>query len=224
VSGSAAPVRVTLANDFVVVVAGLAALLAPYADRVEVVDFTLVDGGGPGPGPQEAHAHADVVLFDTFGRRDLGREELGRLVADPHVDHVVVYASHTTPAQLESVLALGVSGVLTKHLDAARLVSALEAVARGERVIEVQAAGAHGPAAGDWPGRGWSLTQREAEVLALLARGRRNQEIAEDLFVSLDTVKSHIKVLYRKLGVRNRAEAVALAVADTSFSPDRARR
>jgi DNA-binding CsgD family transcriptional regulator len=63
------------------------------------------------------------------------------------------------------------------------------------------------------------LTQRESEALALVVRGLRNQEIADALFLGVNTVKTHLKSLYRKLGARNRAEAVALALADGAFRP-----
>jgi DNA-binding NarL/FixJ family response regulator len=69
----------------------------------------------------------------------------------------------------------------------------------------------------NWPGRRRGLSERESEVLALITQGLRNHEIAESLYLSVDTVKSHVKAVYRKLGVRNRAAAVSAAFGDESF-------
>src|SRR3712207_2306598 len=91
-------VRVALANDFVVVVAGLAALLAPYTDRIEVVDIVLV-------GRDESSPPVDVVLFDTFGRADLGVTDVGRLIANPAFRHVAVYTGETSPSAVSRMLA-----------------------------------------------------------------------------------------------------------------------
>ncbi|MPY91793.1 MAG: DNA-binding response regulator [Acidimicrobiia bacterium] len=203
-------VRVTLANDFSVIVAGLAALLAPYAERIEVVDFVIV-------GREEASPPVDVLLFDTFGRFALGVHDLERLVANPAFRHVVAYSTETSPGSVARMLDLGASGYFTKDLSAEAIVEGLERVARGVRAVLVEAPhrARHAP---HWPGAALGLTERESEVLALLSRGFRNNEIGEALFVSVDTVKSHVKAVYRKLGVRNRAEAVAAALFEGSFA------
>src|SRR5436190_2065444 len=69
-----------------------------------------------------------------------------------------------------------------------------------------------------WPLRHRGLTVRESEAMALLVLGLRNREIGESMFVSVDTVKTHLRNAYRKLQVRNRAEAVATALEDADFS------
>lgn len=203
-------VRVTVANDFVVVVAGLAAMLVPFADRVEVVDMVLL-------GRDESSPPVDVVLFDTFGRPELGVGDISRLLANPAFRHVVVYTGETSPSAVSRMLAAGASGFFSKDLPPATLVDGLVRVARGDQVL-LLAPHRRARSSTDWPGRMAGLTERESEVLALLARGYRNHEIGEALFVSLDTVKTHVKAVYRKLGVRNRAGAVAAALADGSFA------
>jgi DNA-binding CsgD family transcriptional regulator len=70
----------------------------------------------------------------------------------------------------------------------------------------------------DWPGRDRGLTPRESEALILLAQGLTNRAIAKAMYVSIDTVKTHLRNVYRKLNLRNRAEAVAYTLAAPSFS------
>jgi len=68
------------------------------------------------------------------------------------------------------------------------------------------------PVALDWPGRAEGLTDRESEILALITQAKSNTDIAEIAYLSLNTVKSHLKTLYRKLGVRSRTEAALWGV------------
>lgn len=90
----------------------------------------------------------------------------------------------------------------------AMLTDALESLPR-----EVDLSGRHD----GWPGKELGLTERESQVMGLVAKGLPNREIAEQLLLSVDTVKTHLKALYRKMGVRNRAEVVALAHTDRSL-------
>jgi NarL family two-component system response regulator LiaR len=78
-------------------------------------------------------------------------------------------------------------------------------------------------AAGDWPGRSAGLSPREAEILALIARGLSNQEIADRAHITLNTVKSYIRATYQKIGVERRTQAVLWATAN-GFVPDSERR
>ena len=105
----------------------------------------------------------------------------------------------------------GVAGVLTKHATADELVTALERVARGERVVDP----AFPVELGDdwWPGRAEGLTEREAQAVTLICRGLPNGAIANELNVSLNTLKSYIRSAYRTMGVASRSEAVLWGVA-----------
>jgi two-component system, NarL family, response regulator LiaR len=90
--------------------------------------------------------------------------------------------------------------------------AALERIMAGEIVI---LAGDHETSrdgAGDWPGRSAGLTPREAEIVALIALGLTNREIAERAFVSMNTVKSYVRSAYRKIGVQRRPQAVIWAL------------
>ena len=72
--------------------------------------------------------------------------------------------------------------------------------------------------AGSWPGAHWGLSARESETLALVATGMPNREIAEAMFVSENTVRTHLKSIFRKLGVSNRSQALARTFADPTFA------
>jgi DNA-binding NarL/FixJ family response regulator len=204
-----APIRVTLVNDYELVVAGLSAMLAPYSDRVVVVDTSVIPNG------EHPEGTADVTLFDTFGRAHLGFEALRRLIADERCGRVVVYSTDDDPARIQTALALGASGFISKTATAAELVQAIEAVAAGEQAVLVS--GRRTVDAG-WPGQNWNLTARESEVLAMLTAGLRNREIADALYVSVDTVKTHLRHIYRKLETNTRARTVAKALSDPAFA------
>jgi DNA-binding NarL/FixJ family response regulator len=206
---AATPVRLTLANDFDLVVAGLTALLAPFRHRVEVVDWVIV-----GEDPPEQPV--DVLLFDTYGRHGLGLSDVEELAANPLARHVLVYTWEANPELIERTLATGVSGLASKALTADELVAVIERVARGERVVATSSR--HARVVADWPGRTAGLTSRESEILALVIQGLRNDDIAEALFLGVNTVKTHLKSLYRKIGARNRAEAVAIAMSERAFA------
>ena len=98
-------------------------------------------------------------------------------------------------------MAKGASGYLSKTLPAHDLVTAIEAIADGNVVISDPPPRSR-PAAGlDWPGRTEGLTDREAEVLALITQGQSNSEIAQVMYLSINTVKTYIRSAYRKIGV-----------------------
>ncbi|HEY5860293.1 MAG TPA: response regulator transcription factor [Actinomycetota bacterium] len=197
----AAPVRVAVTNDFELVVAGLARMLEPFAERVSVVAQPV--RGAPVPSP------VDVALFDTFGHPNSGYDEILRLRADPNVERVAVFTWDFDPKFLDRALGMGVTGYLGKNLSAAELVDALERVAAGERVVTTNpATDRHAPPGRSWPGRETGLSERESEVLILIAEGLSNVEIATALHISVNSVKSHVRNGYRKLGVRTRAQAV----------------
>jgi two-component system, NarL family, response regulator LiaR len=207
-------ISVAVANDFELVVAGLAKMLEPFRTVLELVDFVTLEANEL---PPELPA-VDVLLFDTFGRVGLGIEAVERIVRDRRAGHVVVYTWETRRHLVERAMAAGASACVSKALTSQQLVDVLLRVAGGERIVEI-----HGPPRAaartvELPGASWGLTERESEVLALASLGQRNREIADALFVSADTVKTHLRSAYRKLGVRNRTEAVGLVLADGSFA------
>ncbi|MGI9157563.1 MAG: response regulator transcription factor, partial [Marmoricola sp.] len=104
------------------------------------------------------------------------------------------------------------------------LVAALQKIHAGETVVS-RVEGSETPDAyrpGEWPGREQGLSEREAEVIALIAQGLSNQEIADQAYLSINTVKSYIRSSYRKMGVTTRSRAVLWGI-DHGFRPDHAR-
>jgi DNA-binding NarL/FixJ family response regulator len=202
------PITVALVNDYEIIVQGLAAMLAPYSDRVRVIDMSV------GTEPEE---RADVALFDTFAGRRHAIDRARDMVRDGYVNHVLMYTWDAAPEFLALALDAGVSGVALKSQEGAALVDVIERVAKGERIgLDNVHRGRHARAPD-------TLSTREQEVLALIALGMSNVEIGKELFLSVDTVKTYVRRLYGKLGVKNRAQA-ALQAAGHNVMPPAARR
>jgi DNA-binding NarL/FixJ family response regulator len=187
-------------NDYELVVAGLARLLEQFPDRVEVVE-TLVIG-------EPIETPVDVALYDTYGRTGVSAAALRTLVAMENVGAVAVFSLHLTPDFIAEGRLAGAAGFISKALTGEQIVDALERVAVGEQVIAMPLPSEpEALAAIDWPGRDQGLTERESEVLVLAAEGLSNREIGAALYLGYETVKSYLRDVYAKLGVRNRVEA-----------------
>jgi DNA-binding NarL/FixJ family response regulator len=220
---SPAPVRVLIADDQRVVRDGLV-LLMGLLPQVEVTG-TAADG-------EEAVERAaalrpDVVLMDLRMPRCDGVEATRRITErDPEIK-VIVLTTYADDRSVIEALRAGARGYLTKDAGAEEIRQALAQVVSGQAVIDpavqrhlVDAIAAPDSAAASPPGgagRGQErqlpdgLTQREAEVLELIAEGLSNAEIASLLVVSEATVKSHVNHLLAKIGARDRAQAVGYA-------------
>lgn len=206
----AAPLRLAIANDYEIVVAGVAAMLAPHSDRVEVVEL---DSGMP------VASDVDLVLYDSFGQVQGDGMELERLLNGSDA-RVVVFSWNVQPDLVRRALQRGASGYLSKSLSAEEVVEALEKVAAGQLVVPSDEPAEH--RMGEWPGREHGLTEREAEVLALITQGLSNQEIADRTYLSINSVKTYIRTAYRKIGVARRSQAVVWGMRH-GFQPDRVR-
>lgn len=209
-SPSHAPISVALVDDYDVVVKGVANMLDPYRDRVVIAEL---DSTMP------VEDTVDIVLYDSFAQPESDHEEIAALVANPRAHRVVVYTWNFHPDLVESARRQGAHGYLSKTLPARELVAALEAVHSGEEVISDVAPRARSAPGLDWPGRGEGLSDREAEILALITQGKSNVDIARLTYLSPNTVKSYIRTVYRKLGVASRTQAVLWGV-DHGFTPD----
>ena len=208
-------IRVLLADDQRVVREGLATLLGllggvevvgAASDGEEVVDLA-------------AAIHPDVVLMDLRMPRCDGVEATRRLrELDPGIK-VLMLTTYADDRSVIDALRAGARGYLTKDAGAEEIRNALDQVSRGQAAIDpavqhhlLDALTAEpGSSPGSAPALPDGLTRREAEVLALIADGLSNAEIAARLFVNETTVKSHINHLFAKIGVRDRAQAVTYA-------------
>lgn len=221
-----APVRVVLADDQRLVRESLSTLLG-LVDGIE-----LVGAASDGEEALEltAEHEPDVVLMDLRMPR-LDGIEATRILRERHPGVRVI--ALTTYADDESVLGAlraGARGYLTKDASSEDIRAALLTVAAGDAALDpaiqhhVVAAVADGGGRPEEPIRPElpdDLTQREAEVLALIAEGLTNAEIAERLFVSPTTVKSHINHLFAKARLRDRAQAVNYAYRIGIATPPR---
>ena len=160
----------------------------------------------------------DVVLMDLRMPHVDGIEATRRIVAAGSATRVLVLTTFEGEELTFRALQAGAAGYLLKDAGGARLVSAVEAVAAGERplapevVARLVASYVDRPPAppGD-PRRLGPLSDRERDVLALIGAGRSNAEIAAALFISLPTVKSHVRHILAKLDLRDRPQAIVLA-------------
>jgi len=204
-------IRAALVNDYEVVVKGLAAMLRAYRSSVEIVELDA---------RTNVEHNVDIALYDTFAATQGDREEVKMLAANPRVGKVVVYSWDMDEHLIANAMANGTAGYVSKGLPAHELVAALLAVHRGEQLVHPVPAGARTVVVGDWPGREEGLTQREAEMLALITQGLSNAEIADRTRLSINSVKSYIRTCYRRIGVQNRSNAILWGV-EHGFRPDR---
>lgn len=203
-------IRVTVVNDYLVVVAGVNALLAPYSDRVEVVERQTVSSGS---------APVDVALYDTFGAPVGKHARLESLLKDPLIGSVAVYSFAVDARSVDDILGMSAHGFLAKSLSALELVEGIEQIAAGHRVTRL-GLGQPGMRSDQWPAKDAGLSPREAEMVGLIVQGLSNQDIAARCYLSTNSVKTFIRSAYRKMGVASRAQAVAWGI-EHGLKPDR---
>ncbi|WP_159794256.1 response regulator transcription factor [Puerhibacterium puerhi] len=202
-------VRVVVADDEPLVRSGLRLILDAEPD------LEVVGEAGDGATAVEAvrRLRPDVVCMDVRmpGVDGLRATELVLRLADP--PRVLVVTTFEHDAYVVDALVAGASGFLLKRASAEAMVQAVRTVATGESLVFPRAVrelvrGARAPR-GAWAGP--ALTPREAEVLGLVAQGMTNAEIAAELVVGVETVRTHVAAVLAKLQARDRTQAVVLA-------------
>ena len=189
------PIRVTLVNDYEIIVQGLRRMLEPFSDRIEIVETQV--GGVP-------DLPTDIALFDTFAGRRYALQRVRLMAHDRSIGKVVLYTWDAPPAFRDDIVRHAIDGVILKAVTGEALVESLERIHAGESL------GLDGFS--DSPVSA-ALSEREQEVLALIALGMSNRQIAHELYLSVDTIKTHVRSVFGKLGVANRTQA-ALAAGD----------
>ncbi|WP_420000344.1 response regulator [Streptomyces boninensis] len=202
---AAKPIRLILCDDHAVVRAGLLALL----DSAPDVDVVGEAGTGEEAVALAAQRNADVVLMDLQLGAGIDGVEATRQITAAHPDtHVLVLTTYDTDADITRAIEAGATGYLLKAERPDELFAAIHAAAEGRTALSP-------PVAGRVMARMRSpqptLTDRERDILAQLAQGLGNRDIARALFISEATVKTHLGRIYDKLGVDTRAGAVAVA-------------
>jgi DNA-binding NarL/FixJ family response regulator len=221
-----APIRVLLVDDHALLRAGFRTILDTQYDITVVGEAST----GAEAVAQAVDLRPDVITMDVQMPDMDGIEATRRLVADPSVSAAIaIVTTFDRDDYLYQALEAGASGFLLKNAGAEDLISAVRALAAGDGMLapevtrrvltrfagataEADAAPARAvakaPAA---PVLAEPLTEREAEVLTLLADARSNAEIARALFIGEATVKTHVSRILQKLGARDRVQAVVLA-------------
>lgn len=197
------PLRLAIVDDYEIVVAGVARMLEPFSDRVEVVQLAP---------DRPVTVDVDVALYDSFAQSEADGLDLDVLLANPRARRVVIYTWAFSPRLIEVALNKGVHGYLSKTVPAETLVEALEAVNADEIVVRPSESFHRPTTPLTWPGYTVGLSEREAEILAFITQGKTNSEIAALTYLSQNTIKGYIRTAYRKIGVTTRSQAVLWGV------------
>ena len=194
------PLRVAVMDDYAVIVSGVQQMLAPYADRIQVVELVSL---------LPVESEIDVLLYDTYSQEQVeGQPE--QVIAETKAK-VVLYTWHLGKSVVSRALAAGAVACLSKSLSGDELVDALERVHRGDVVVSDDPGPDAPVTTRAWPGKEHGLSPRESEIIALIAQGLSNQEVAQRAFLSINSVKTFIRSAYRKIGVQRRTQAVLWA-------------
>ncbi|MCG0239857.1 MAG: response regulator transcription factor [Firmicutes bacterium] len=201
------PIRVLIADDHEVVRRGLRSFLATEPEIAVVAE--AADGEAA---VRLAEAHRpDVVLMDLVMPGLDGVEATRRILAVSPESRVIVLTSYPDDERVVPAIRAGALSYLLKDVAPDQLIAAIRAAKRGEPVLHPVAATRlmqemHRPSSAP------ELTPREREVLALVAKGLSNQEIAARLYIAERTVKSHISSLLAKLGLEDRTQLAIYAI------------
>jgi DNA-binding NarL/FixJ family response regulator len=217
------PVRLVLIDNDEIIRSGLQAMLAPHRGRVDVI-------GQLSPNQDVVAAvtelRPDVVLVHVGSQRADALDLAGELVQSSSSLRVAVLSEATDERWLFEALRRGVTAYLSRSLNGSQLMDALVRASEGTPVVDPDLAtsvamrAAHAWDGHGWPGSWLGLSRRQSDVLRLLTDGLSNQRIAEQLVLGEETVKTHLRHIYRKLGVQDRTQAVALALRQGLFGSD----
>jgi len=197
------PTRVQIVDDHFLFAEALGSVIRELSEY----DLVGIAVTGPQAISMTQEMQPDVILLDYHLPGYTAEQLMPRLLNVSPESRVIILTSDTSQATLVKGIRAGVSGFLTKDRALDDVVQALGTVAGGGSVLtDEQVAMGH-----DDPADGNQLTQREIEILRLLARGKDTQAIAQDLTISSNTVRTHLQNIFAKLGAHSKLEAVALA-------------
>lgn len=205
-------VRLAVVDDHALFRAGLISLFS------EIADFLIVGEAGDGQGALEVvrRSHPDILLLDVNMPGMSGVEAVRNLKGDPETERcrVIMLTISKNDEDLMGAIAAGADGYLLKSAEPDELCKAILQVHQGMSVLSPQVTrqvlkAALSSEPGHSPESG--LSAREMEVLACLAQGKTTAQIASELYISENTVKTHVRHILEKLTASNRAEAVSKA-------------
>jgi len=208
------PIRVMIVDDHTMVRRGLATILKVRPD------LELVAEAGDGKEALQLcqQVQPDVILMDLLMPEMSGAEATRRIRELCPQIQVIALTSYQEKELVREALQAGAIGYLLKNVSAEDLAAAIREAYAGRSTLAPEAiqaliqADSSGAARDQDPAQKYGLTARESEVLALMIEGLNNPDIAERLVVSRSTAKAHVSNILSKLGVSNRAEAIALAL------------
>lgn len=203
---SGAPIRLLIVDDHEMVREGLISMLQPEAD-FEVVGQT---GSGAAVAELVERSRPDVVLLDARLPDVSGVEVCRRLGRSHPGVSVVILTTFTDGGLVQECLQAGARGYVVKDVERFGLKESIRAVHRGQAVLAPQVAG-HVIERMRRPEQAEALNNSQIAILRLISRGHSNREIAAEVHLSENTVKTHIQEIFRKLSVRNRVEAAIVA-------------
>jgi NarL family two-component system response regulator LiaR len=202
------PIRILIVDDHAMVRSGLKNFIYGYewmepvgeaGNGAEAVDFC-------------AQHEVDVVLMDMIMPQMDGSEATRRIMALGKPVRVIILTSFHEQDLVEEALRAGATSYLLKNVTAEELASAIRSAYAGHATLAPEATEALIKSTRQKHDVGFSLTERELEVLALLVEGLSNREIADHLSLSEATIKFHLTNIFSKLGAKNRVEAATIAL------------
>jgi DNA-binding NarL/FixJ family response regulator len=218
--------KILLADDQCLITESLSTFLSNYAEDISVVGIAR---DGKDAVAMAGKEHPDIVLMDVLMPPGMNGVEAVRAIKVKYPDiKIIMLSTYDEDEYVRAALLAGASGYLLKDISPTELITAIRALKNNVIQISPEIArkmvrqkyygkeGEDDEKAGSLPAvqaLPWlkHLTNREREIFTLLATGYDNEQIAEKLFLALQTVKNHISVIYSKLGVKDRFEIIRLA-------------
>ncbi len=195
-------IRILLVEDHLIARIGISTIINAQPDMVVAAEAI---NGTQGVELYREH-QPDVTLMDLRMGATNGADALQTIRREfPHA-RVIILSSHSGDAEIARVLRLGASGYVIKDVLEDELINAVRRVHQGKKYIPAKVAQILSEYWGEE-----NLTPSEQKILELIVEGANNKTIADQLFISENTVKSHVKNIFGKLGVNERAQAVAVA-------------
>ena len=207
-------IRVLVTDDHSVLRTGVAALVEREDDMTAVGQAATADQA-----VMKARAlQPDVILLDAVMPRKSGFDALPELAQVAPDARVIMLSMQTSPSAIRQALILGAAGYVAKHASEGDLLDAIRRVARGSRYVDPELGG--DLVVSDAAALTEEISERERDVLFLLALGYTNQEIAEKLYISVRTVETHRAHIFQKLAFETRAQLVLYALANGLIGPN----
>jgi len=212
------PIRVLIADDHAILRSGLRMLLEAQPD----IEIAGEAGDGTQVVQQARELQPDVVLMDLTMPGPPSGEVIGQVLRAAPATRVLILTMHDDPAYLASALAAGAAGYVVKKVADSELLTAIRAVHAGRTFVDLTQTltPPPGPRMSRRGKQPKELSRREREVLRLLAQGHSNQQVADQIRVSVKTVETYRTRLRVKLGLKERAELYRFAVESGLLNPD----